>query len=323
MTSFSQPNDGANGFLFDAIARRGADTLWINSDTAHFVGDTFMQGDVPIGHLDAVIPRYAGSSLPLMGEMEQHGIPMINNQRAITTTWLKQNTHAAYEAYGTPTIPTRFAAKAEDATEALRGLPDDIVVKPHDGEGGNGVEFFTNHEDAARHIEQHFRGSDSLLLVQPRIQGAMVRWETPAGEIVESGMDYRAVGTKIVGETPAQDTPVIVGYIQRVGAPGSGKSNLDAGGWGRIMGPDEAPDGLRDAAFKGYAAIPGNYGMGGIDIMPVGREIDQPLLDHAAESFVVTESNSSPGVIDGDAIGHMEAVADHTLAVALRNNRAR
>ena len=317
-TSMSVHNDGTTHFLHDALAKRGVDALWLDADRMAYSGATLMHNGAPVGQLDAVIPRYVSRDVfPLMDAMEANGIPLVNNTTAINTTWSKINSQIAYEAHGAPAIPTRVARTADDAAHSLSGLPHDVVVKPYDGEGGNGVEFFTNHADAHAHIQSHFAGSDIPLLVQPRVQGAMVRWTTPDGIATSSAMDYRVLLSR-----NALDEPYPVAILQRVGAPGSGKSNIDAGGWGRLVQLEDAPQGLLDAAVQGYAPIPGSFGMGGVDIMPVGRSIDQPLEHHAARSFVITETNSSPGIPDARGIDFAGAVAERAMILARRARAA-
>jgi len=302
----------------DALARRGVQATWLDADATRVVGGRVLDAARrDVGKLDYVLTRYpTARGMATMDDLEAAGIPLLNSSTAIRTTSSKLNSQVAYEAFGTPTIATRYAHGPGDAERALDGLPDQVVVKPFDGEGGRGVEFFDDHASAARHIRDHFAdGPDApMLLVQERIPGATVRWTTPAGEATESGMDYRVLVTRDAADRAFPHT-----IMQRIGAPGSGRSNLDGGGWGRNVPIEQAPAGLIDAAMAGYHPIPGQFDMAGVDVMAVGRAAAQPLDDHAARAFVVTETNSSPGIPDvllgRDFAG---AVAERAIAVASR-----
>lgn len=312
--SHPEPSDCTRR-VYDALQRKGVQTLWLDADKTSYVGNTLMHDGAPVGQLDAIVPRYTNEhARNMLDQMEAHGIQMTNNRQAIETTRSKINTELAYQANGAPSIPTRFARSADDADASLRGLPDDIVVKPFDGESGQGVEFFTSHADAKAHINTHFAGSETALIVQPRVSGAMVRWTTEDGRQVESAMDYR-----VLIALDRNDQPQVHAILQRIGAEGSGKSNIDAGGWGQLVDVKDAPEGLIDAALKGFTAIPGKFGSGGVDIMPVGRSIEQPLTNHTATSWVVTETNSSPGITDWRGTHFADAMADRAIELAQRS----
>lgn len=311
-TSADEPTEHV---LFGAVERTGATPMWLELDQMRYEGDVLLHKGTPVGPLDAVITRYTGAAPDgITVQMEQHGIELLNNQRAVATTSSKIKSQDAFDAGGVNAIPTRFAMSAKDADAALHGLPDDVVVKPYDGESGKGVEMFTNHAAARTHIAKHFAASDTALLVQRRVEGAMVRWTLPDGTPTTSAMDYRVLIT-----LDAHDRPFVDTVFQRIGAPGSGKSNIDAGGWGQIVPLDEVPQELIDSALKAHASIPGKYGIAGIDVIPVGRPLDQPLENHAAKEFLVTEANSSPGITDlNRGTRFADAVAARAVAVGLR-----
>ncbi|MCW2972195.1 MAG: RimK-like ATP-grasp domain [Thermoleophilia bacterium] len=319
---FSRADTGEGGnsalLIGDALARRGVSAIWLDADATRVAGTrVFDAAGGDVGALDFVVTRYPSvHGLRTMDELHGIGVPLLNDTTSIATTSNKIKSQLAYESFGTPSIATRYAMGPADAEAALAGLPDRVVVKPFDGEGGRGVKFFDDHASARRYIERHFAGSPNapVLLVQERIPGAMVRWQTPAGEATESGMDYRALITR-----DRADRPFVHTLMQRIGAPGSGTSNLDGGGWGRNVAVEEAPPALVETALAGYAPIPGRFDMAGVDVMPVGRHIDQAIEDHAARQFVVTETNSAPGIPDlrlgRDFAG---AVADRAIDLASR-----
>ncbi|MCW2956231.1 MAG: RimK-like ATP-grasp domain [Thermoleophilia bacterium] len=313
-----EPFNGA--YLIDQGLRlRGANPVWIDSERAAMRGAELVQDGRPVGPLDFLMVRYPTQhGLDVMDALQARGVPLLNDRTAIATTSSKFNTQGVFDGFDTPRILTRFASNVDEAEAALKGLPDRVVTKPFDGEGGKGVEFFDDHRSALQHIRRHFAESDTMLLVQEEVPGTKVRWKTDAGDEVASAMDYRVLITR-----DRRDAPYVHTIMQRIGAPGSGTSNIDGGGWGRNVPVEEAPPQLVEAALDGYGPIPGTFDMGGVDVMPRGRAIDQGLDDHGADGFVVTETNSSPGIPDlrlgRDFAG---AVAERGLFVAARSRAA-
>jgi glutathione synthase/RimK-type ligase-like ATP-grasp enzyme len=301
-----------------ALLRRGVDAQWLEAPLTAVKGGQLLYDGKPMQHFDAIVPRYAkAEGSAALDFLRDSGVPVMNDTEAVATTSSKLNSDKAMAAHGVPRIPTNWASSAKDADNALAGIEGDICVKPYDGESGEGVEFFTNKADAKRHIEEHFAKSDTLLSVQPKVGGAKVSWKHPELGDVQSGMDYRVLVTR-----DKFDEPYVDSILQRIGAAGSDKSNLDAGGWGRVVDPknEHVPAGIIETALKAAKSVPGRYEVGGVDIIPVGRDPHAPVNDHRAQQFLTTEINSSPGIPDQNyGTAFSDAIANRAVILGERS----
>lgn len=299
--------DTAADLIDTALRERGVTPTRIDLDTLSYDGEQLLQDGVPIDAPDVVVTRHPGGeeNVNKVRQLREHGVDVVNDDVAMMTTYHKDRTKEVLQELS----PTQRAVHSPDEIDAaLADLNDKVVVKPHNGEGGKGVEFFHNHEEAAAHLREQMKDAPHPHVVENWHTEPVVKLPDENGVLRDTGTDFRVVFVRAGSELE----PVMI--LQRFGKPGSLKSNIGEHselGTFKVHQLKDAPAGLIEHAKKSVDRVPGHYDVGGADVIKVGAKDG---------GWKTVELNSCPGIdpaIDEEA-RVPPAIADHVIERAVR-----
>lgn len=259
-----QPTLFSTQALVAAAQQRGhevrvLDTLQFDIHVSRQGPALFYQG-VPVGPVDAVIPRIGASitfyGLSVVRQFEMMGVYCLNESQAIARSRDKLRCLQILSRHDIglpPTVYTRQAQHIQSCIERVEGPP--VVVKLLEGTQGIGV-ILAETTPAASSVIEAFQGLDQNILIQKFIKEA-------------KGADVRAL---VVGRR-------VVAAIRRQAVAGEFRSNLHRGGVAKQvrLSPESRKTAVAAARVLGLRVA-------GVDLL------------ESSEGPMVMEVNSSPGL---------------------------